>query len=44
MEHRYIKNFSPRTKLRRSVYESVAAKWQRLGFAGTPPKLWALED
>jgi len=44
MEHRYIKQFSKRTKIRRSVYESVAARWQRLGFSGTPPKLWALED
>lgn len=28
----------------RKVYEAVAAKWGRLGFKGTPPKLWALED
>jgi len=44
MEHRYLKQFSRRSKLRRPVYESVAARWQRLGFTGTPPKLWALED
>jgi 4-hydroxy-3-polyprenylbenzoate decarboxylase len=44
MEHRYLKSFSRRTKIRRSVYEAIAAKWQRLGLAGTPPKLWALED
>jgi 4-hydroxy-3-polyprenylbenzoate decarboxylase len=44
MEHRYIKTFSRRTKLRRSMYESVSAKWQRLGFKDAPPKLWALED
>jgi 4-hydroxy-3-polyprenylbenzoate decarboxylase len=44
MEHRYLKSFSKRTKIRRSVYEAVAAKWQRLGFRATPPKLWALED
>lgn len=44
MEHRYIKQFSKRTKIRRSVYENVVAKWQRLGFRGTPPRLWALED
>jgi 4-hydroxy-3-polyprenylbenzoate decarboxylase len=44
MEHRYIKSFSRRTKLRRSMYESVSAKWQRLGFKDAPPKLWALED
>ncbi|MBI2494671.1 MAG: UbiD family decarboxylase [Candidatus Rokubacteria bacterium] len=44
MEHRYLKQFSKRTKLRRSTYEAVAAKWQRLGLPGTPPTLWALED
>jgi hypothetical protein len=39
-----LKQFSKRTKLRRSVYEQVAANWSRLGLSGTPPKLWALED
>jgi 4-hydroxy-3-polyprenylbenzoate decarboxylase len=44
MEHRYIKQFSKRTKVRRSVYESVARRWAELGFTTTPPKLWALDD
>ncbi len=44
MEHRYIKQFSKRTKVRRAVYEAVAAKWNRLGFKGEAPKLWALEE
>ena len=44
MEHRYRAQFSKRTRLRRSVYESVAARWARLGFTGQPPELWALED
>ncbi len=44
MEHRYIKQFSKRTKIRRSVYENVAARWAQLGFTGQPPHLWALED
>ena len=44
MEHRYLKSFSKRTRLRRAVYEEVAAKWQTLGLAGAPPKLWALEE
>jgi 4-hydroxy-3-polyprenylbenzoate decarboxylase len=44
MEHRHLKSFSVRTKLRRSTYESISARWQRLGFKGAPPKLWALED
>ena len=44
MEHRHIKQFSKRTKLRRSMYESVAARWSELGLEGAPPRLWALED
>jgi 4-hydroxy-3-polyprenylbenzoate decarboxylase len=44
MEHRYLKQFSRRTKVRRAVYEQVAARWGRLGFAGSPPRLWALEE
>lgn len=44
MEHRYLDQFSRRTKVRRSVYDSVANRWTRLGFSGRPPKLWALED
>ncbi|MFQ5899381.1 MAG: UbiD family decarboxylase [Candidatus Methylomirabilia bacterium] len=43
-EHRHISQFSKRTTIRRSVYEAVAAKWGRLGFAGTPPRLGALEE
>jgi UbiD family decarboxylase len=44
MEHRYIKQFSRRTKVRRSVYEQVAGRWSSLGLPGQPPRLWALED
>jgi UbiD family decarboxylase len=43
MEHRYIKQFSKRTKVRRSVYDSVSARWAELGFTGTAPSLWSLE-
>jgi 4-hydroxy-3-polyprenylbenzoate decarboxylase len=44
MEHRYIGQFSKRTKIRRRVYESVARRWTELGFTGAPPTPWALED
>jgi 4-hydroxy-3-polyprenylbenzoate decarboxylase len=44
MEHRYIGQFSKRTKIRRRVYESVARRWTELGFTGAPPTLWALEE
>lgn len=44
MEHRYLKAFSKRTKVRRATYEAVAARWRELGLVGTPPRLWALDD
>jgi hypothetical protein len=44
MEHRYIKQFSKRTKVRRSVYDQVAGRWSSLGLPGQAPRLWALED
>lgn len=44
MEHRYLTQFSRRTKVRRSTYEQLAGRWRQLGFTGEPPRLWALED
>ncbi len=44
MEHRYLTQFSKRTKIRRAVYERVAARWAALGFTGNPPELRTLED
>ena len=44
MEHRYLKTFSKRTKVARSVYERVARRWEALGLPGVPPTLWALEE
>lgn len=44
MEHRYISTFSRRTRVRRSVYEQVAANWQQYGFTGEPPQLSMLQD
>lgn len=44
MQYRYIKDFSPRTKLRRSVYEKVSANWAALGFSGTAPKIRVLAE
>ena len=37
MEYKYIKDFSPRTRLSQPVYEAVAAKWAKLGFASEVP-------
>ena len=44
MEHRYLKQFSRRTKIRRATWEQVAARWSELGLPGAPPKLWALDE
>ena len=44
MDHRHITEFSRRTRVRRAVYDSVAARWHELGFTGVPPTLWALEE
>jgi len=44
MDHRHLTEFSKRTRVRRAVYESVAARWHELGFTGVPPTLWALEE
>jgi 4-hydroxy-3-polyprenylbenzoate decarboxylase len=42
-EHRYLKTFSKRSLLRRSVYDRVAARWKELGLPGTPPGVAAYE-
>ena len=42
--HRYLKEFPPRTMLRRAVYERVSKRWRELGFAGDPPSLPLYEE
>src|SRR5262249_9601445 len=44
MDYRYIKSFSPRTKLSKEVYENVVTRWQELGLSGTPPAISVFED
>ena len=39
--HRHLQQFSPRTLLRRSVYERVTRRWHELGFTTDPPHLSA---
>ncbi len=39
MDFKHIKDFAPRTKLSKPVYERVAAQWNELGFEGEPPKI-----
>ncbi len=42
--HRYMKQFPKATRLRRDVYEKVAARWSELGFSGKPPVLSDFHD
>jgi UbiD family decarboxylase len=43
MEYKYIKDFSPRTKLSKPVYETVAKRWAELGFDGAAPAIDVFE-
>ena len=43
-QHRYIPVYSKRTKLRRSVYERVAGRWEEMGLPGAVPSVLAFED
>ncbi len=44
MDFKYIKDFSPRTKLSKPVYERVVKRWKDLGFEWTPPKVNVFEE
>ncbi len=43
-EFKYIKDFARRTRLDRSVYEKVAARWQELGLKGEAPTVGLFEE
>jgi UbiD family decarboxylase len=44
MDFRYIKSFSNRTKLSKTAYDNVAARWNELGFEGKAPKITVFEE
>ena len=44
MDYRFIKSFSPRTKLSKETYDSVVARWSELGLSGKPPVISVFED
>ena len=44
MDHKHIKTFSKRSKLRKEIYERVASRWSELGFKGTPPDIRSFEE
>jgi hypothetical protein len=43
-EHKYLKVFSPRSRIRREVYDRLAARWSEFGLEGKPPRLTNFED
>ena len=44
MDYKHIKNFSPRTKLDKGMYDNVVARWSELGLSGKPPVISVFED
>jgi UbiD family decarboxylase len=44
MQFKYINSFSPRTLLKKEVYEAVCARWKALGFKDAPPKITNFES
>jgi len=43
-EFKYLKEFSPRTLLKKETYDQVCARWKELGFEGNPPKITTFES
>jgi 4-hydroxy-3-polyprenylbenzoate decarboxylase len=44
MDYRHYKTFSKRTKLAKTAYDKVVARWQELGLPGKPPAVTIFED
>ena len=42
-EHKHLKVFSPRNRVRREVYDRLAARWKEFGLDGEPPQLHTFE-
>jgi UbiD family decarboxylase len=42
-EHRYLATFSKRSMLRKSIYDTIAARWSELGLPGSAPAVSAYE-
>ncbi|MBI4478966.1 MAG: UbiD family decarboxylase [Acidobacteria bacterium] len=43
-EHKFLKVFSKRNRIRREVYDRLAARWKEFGLDGQPPHLLTFED
>lgn len=44
MEFKYLKEFSPRSKLSKAAYDKAVARWDELGLDGKPPRILSFED
>jgi 4-hydroxy-3-polyprenylbenzoate decarboxylase len=43
-EHKFLKVFAPRNRVRREVYDRLAARWKEFGLDGQPPRLLSFEE
>ena len=43
-EFKYLKVFSKRNRIRREVYDRMAARWKEFGLDGQPPKILSFEE
>jgi 4-hydroxy-3-polyprenylbenzoate decarboxylase len=43
-EYKFLKVFSKRNRIRREVYDRLAARWKEFGLDGQPPKLLTFEE
>ena len=43
-EHKYLKVFSPRSRLRKEVYDRLVERWPEFGMDGPPPRLTHFEE
>jgi 4-hydroxy-3-polyprenylbenzoate decarboxylase len=44
MDHKHIKTFSKRSKLRKEMYDRVAGRWKELGLANDVPEILTFEQ
>ena len=43
-EHKFLKTFAPRNRIRREVYDRLAARWKAFGLEGEIPRLTTFEE
>ena len=43
-DHKFLKSFSARNRIRREMYDHLSKRWKELGLDGTPEKILSFED